>query len=62
MSRPSGVTRTTSQDATGLWSGDGATANIYIGAAQAEEPYYRLAGLLRNAFDVGLPPGWARRR
>jgi hypothetical protein len=42
------------------WNGDGATANVHIDAAQAKDPDYRLADLLRSALDVGLPPGWAR--
>lgn len=42
------------------WSGNGATANVHIDAAQALDPTYRLAALLRDVLDHAMAPGWAR--
>lgn len=43
------------------WSGDGASANDWLGQALGADEAYSFALLLANAVDAGLPPGWARR-
>jgi len=42
------------------WEGDGARAAILLVRAERCEPGYRLAALLQQAVDVGMPPGWVR--
>lgn len=44
------------------WEGDGARAAVLLARAEGCEPDYRLAALLQQALDVGMPPGWIRRR
>lgn len=43
------------------WQGDGATARHLTGLALASDPGHRLALLLGEALDRGVPPGWAQR-
>lgn len=44
------------------WQGKGAEASVWLDHAYAADPGYRLAGLLAEAIDSGMPPGWARAR
>jgi hypothetical protein len=44
------------------WEGDGARAAVLLMRSERCEPGYRLAALLQQAVDVGMPPGWVRRR
>lgn len=44
------------------WEGSGAAADAWLVRAARSEPGYRLAGLLRQAVDAGMPPGWVRSR
>jgi Domain of unknown function (DUF4192) len=41
-------------------SGNGALANVALDRALAEDPYYSMAELLRQAIDSGAPPSLAR--
>ena len=42
------------------WEGGGAEARIWIDRALEVEPGYRLALLISQALDAGMPPGWVR--
>lgn len=42
------------------WEGKGAQASVWLERAQAADPEYRLAGLLAEAINSGMPPGWVR--
>ena len=42
------------------WEGGGAEARIWIDRALEVEPGYRLALLVSQALDAGMPPGWVR--
>lgn len=42
------------------WSGDGARASVLVTRALELEPGYRLADLLEQTLDHGVPPGWVR--
>lgn len=42
------------------WEGSGAAADAWLERASDADPGYRLAGLLRQAVDAGMPPGWVR--
>ncbi len=42
------------------WVGDGARAAVLVERALADDPGYRLAGLLDDALAAGMPPGWLR--
>lgn len=42
------------------WEGDGVRADVLLGRALADDPDYVLAGQLRRALALGLPPGWVR--
>lgn len=44
------------------WEGSGAAADAWLERAAAADPDYRLAALLRQAVDAGMPPGWVRSR
>lgn len=44
------------------WEGDGARAAVLLARAESCEPDYRMAALLHQALDAGMPPGWIRRR
>ncbi len=43
------------------WSADGARAAVLLDRALEADPRYRLALLVREAVDAGMPPGWVRR-
>ena len=43
------------------WRGDGATARCLVDRALVSDPGHRLALLLGEALDRGVPPGWAQR-
>ncbi|HUX69871.1 MAG TPA: DUF4192 domain-containing protein [Cellulomonadaceae bacterium] len=43
------------------WSADGARAAVLLDRALEADPGYRLALLVREAVDAGMPPGWVRR-
>ena len=43
------------------WMGDGASARCFVDRALAADPGHRLARLLGEALDRGVPPGWAQR-
>lgn len=43
------------------WLGDGAAARALVGRSLAADPGHRLALLLGEALDRGVPPGWAQR-
>lgn len=43
------------------WEGDGARAGVLLARTEKLAPGYRLAALLQQALDVGMPPGWIRR-
>ncbi|NCT90015.1 DUF4192 family protein [Cellulomonas sp. APG4] len=43
------------------WEGDGARAAVLLEQALAEDPGHRLARLVQEAIDHGMPPGWLRR-
>ncbi|HZI97486.1 MAG TPA: DUF4192 domain-containing protein [Actinomycetales bacterium] len=43
------------------WHGDGSTARSLVDLALASDPGHRLALLLGEALDRGVPPGWAQR-
>jgi hypothetical protein len=42
------------------WSGDGARASVLVARALELEPGYRLADLVEQTLDHGVPPGWVR--
>ncbi len=42
------------------WEGKGAQASVWLERACAADQDYRLALLLREAIDSGMPPGWVR--
>jgi hypothetical protein len=42
------------------WCGEGARTDVLVGRCLDQDPGHRLARLLRQALDHGLPPGWAR--
>lgn len=42
------------------WSGYGAEAAVWLDRARQDDPDYRLAALLAQAVEAGLPPGWVR--
>lgn len=42
------------------WEGGGAEARVWIDRALAVDPSYRLARLITQALDAGMPPGWVR--
>lgn len=44
------------------WEGSGAEARVWLDRALATDPTYRLALLLTEAVDAGMPPGWVRAR
>jgi hypothetical protein len=61
MARPGYVCAPASLLAFVAWqSGNGALANVAIDRALAEDPYYSMARLLREAIDSGAPPSLAR--
>ncbi len=61
MARPGYVCAPASLLAFVAWqSGNGALANVAIDRALAEDPYYSMARLLREAVDSGAPPSLAR--
>jgi Domain of unknown function (DUF4192) len=41
-------------------SGDGALANVALDRAQADDPRYSMAALLRQVISAGAPPSLAR--
>lgn len=43
------------------WEGKGAQASVWLEQARGADPEYRLAILLTEAIDSGMPPGWVRR-
>jgi hypothetical protein len=43
------------------WCGDGVTARCFVERALVSDPGHRLALLLGEALDRGVPPGWAQR-
>lgn len=43
------------------WEGKGAQASVWLERAQDADPEYRLAGLLAEAINTGMPPGWVRK-
>lgn len=43
------------------WEGDGARAAVLLEQALAQDPDHRLARLVQEALDHGMPPGWLRR-
>ena len=42
------------------WEGGGAEARVWIDRALTVDPGYRLALLITQALDAGMPPGWVR--
>jgi hypothetical protein len=61
MARPGYVCAPASLLAFVAWqSGNGALANVALDRALAEDPYYSMARLLRQAVDSGAPPSLAR--
>lgn len=42
------------------WEGDGARAGVLVDRALAADPAHRLALLVDQALQAGMPPGWAR--
>lgn len=40
------------------WQGSGARAEALLARARESDPSYRLAALLGQALDAGMPPGW----
>jgi hypothetical protein len=61
MARPGYVCAPAALLAFVAWqSGNGALANVAIDRALAEDPYYSMARLLREAVDSGAPPSLAR--
>lgn len=42
------------------WTGDGARASVLVARALELEPGYRLAELVEQTLDHGVPPGWVR--
>lgn len=44
------------------WEADGARAGVLLERALQHRPGYRLAVLLEQALESGLPPGWVRRQ
>jgi len=61
MARPGYVCSPASLLAFVAWqSGNGALANVALDRALAEDPYYSMARLLREAVDSGAPPSLAR--
>lgn len=61
MARPGYVRAPASLLAFVAWqSGNGALANVALDRALAEDPYYSMARLLRQAVDSGAPPSLAR--
>jgi hypothetical protein len=61
MARPGYVRAPASLLAFVAWqAGNGALANVALDRALAEDPYYSMARLLRQALDSGAPPSLAR--
>lgn len=61
MARPGYVCAPASLLAFVAWqSGNGALANVALDRALADDPYYSMATLLRQAVDSGAPPSLAR--
>jgi len=61
LARPGYVSAPASLLAFVAWqSGDGALGNIALDRALADNPYYSMARLLREALDSGAPPSLAR--
>jgi hypothetical protein len=42
------------------WRGDGARAGMLVDRALAADPGHRLAVLMTQTLDAGMPPGWLR--
>lgn len=61
LARPGDVAPAASLLAFCAWQGgDGALANLALDRAQADDPDYSMADLLRTAIDMGAPPSVAR--
>jgi hypothetical protein len=61
LARPGYVPAPASLLAFVAWqSGNGALANVALDRAQADDPDYSMAGLLRQVIDSGAPPSMAR--